>query len=145
MNLTILKSYIKCLKLDMAYNKLTREEKDIIENKKTEKPFSGEYDNFYIEGTFICRRCNAPLFSSQSKFDAGCGWPSFDDSFPYSLKRVPDPDGLRTEIQCSNCNAHLGHVFEGEKLTSKDTRHCVNSLSIRFIKKGDILPQLQKV
>ncbi len=124
----------------MTYNKLTSEEKRVIEDKGTERPFSGEYDNFYQDGTFICRRCNLPLFSSKTKFDAGCGWPSFDENFPNAVKRLPDPDGNRTEIQCANCRAHLGHVFEGEKMTDKNTRHCVNSLSIRFIPKGTKMP-----
>lgn len=126
-------------------NQLTDEEKYIIEDKGTEAPFSGEYDDFYKEGTFICRRCNAPLFSSKSKFDAGCGWPAFDQNFPDALKRIPDPDGTRTEIQCANCSGHLGHVFVGEKLTEKDTRHCVNSLSIKFIPAGEKLPEIFKV
>ena len=120
----------------MSFNNLTSEEKRVIENKGTEAPFTGEYDNFYEEGTFVCRKCNALLFSSKSKFDAGCGWPSFDSNFPNALKRIPDQDGQRTEIECANCGAHLGHVFEGEHLTSSETRHCVNSLSIRFIAKG---------
>lgn len=124
----------------MPYNKLTSQEEDIIEGKGTEAPFSGEYDNFYEDGVFICKKCNAPLFSSESKFDAGCGWPAFDDGYPNSLKRLPDADGERIEIQCSNCNAHLGHEFKGEKLTKKDTRHCVNSLSIKFISKEEKLP-----
>lgn len=124
------------------YNKLTPQEEEIILNKGTEPPFSGEYDNFYKDGVFICRRCNAPLFSSQAKFDAACGWPSFDENFPKALKRVPDRDGIRTEIQCANCGGHLGHVFEGEKFTEKDTRYCVNSLSIRFIPKGGKLPEV---
>ncbi len=119
----------------MGYNKLTPQEEDIIEGKGTEAPFTGEYDDFFEDGVYICRRCNAPLFSAESKFDAGCGWPSFDENYPDALKRIPDPDGERTEIQCSNCRSHLGHVFEGEKLTEKDTRHCVNSLSIKFIPK----------
>jgi peptide-methionine (R)-S-oxide reductase len=118
----------------MAYNQLTPEEKRIIEDKGTEAPFSGEYDDFYQDGQYVCRRCNNPLFSSQAKFDAGCGWPSFDDHYPNSVKRILDQDGVRTEIECAKCGAHLGHVFEGEHLTSKDTRHCVNSLSIRFTK-----------
>ncbi len=117
----------------MAFNKLTSQEEDIIEGKGTETPFTGEYDDFYEDGVYICKRCNAPLFSSDSKFDAGCGWPSFDKEYPNSLKRLPDRDGERTEIQCANCGAHLGHEFLGEHLTEKDTRHCVNSLSIRFI------------
>ncbi len=126
----------------MSYNKLTAEEDWVIAHKATEAPFTGEYDNFYEDGTFICRRCNAPLFSSQSKFNAGCGWPSFDESFQNAVERVPDPDGMRTEIQCTNCGAHLGHEFLGEGLTNKNTRHCVNSLSIRFIPKGSELPKI---
>lgn len=126
----------------MPYNSLTPEEKRIIENKGTETPFTGEYDDFYKPGTFICRRCNNPLFSAQTKFDAGCGWPAFDDHFPGAVKRLLDADGRRTEIQCAHCGAHLGHVFEGEHLTDKDTRHCVNSLSIRFIPEGKPLPEV---
>ncbi len=133
----------------MLYNKLTPDEEDIIAHKGTEAPFSGEYDNFYEDGTFICRRCNAPLFSSISKFDAGCGWPSFDETlpagrqdYPDAVKRLPDADGQRTEITCANCGAHLGHVFVGEEMTDKNTRHCVNSLSIKFIPKNTPLPQV---
>ena len=126
----------------MNYNKLTPQEERVIINKATEPPFNGEYDNFYQDGTFICRRCNAPLFSSKSKFDAGCGWPSFDESYPNAIKRVPDPDGIRIEIQCANCGGHLGHEFVGEAFTNKNTRHCVNSLSIRFIPKAKELPKI---
>lgn len=126
----------------MAYNKLTEKEKHVIENKGTEAPFSGKYDDFYKQGTYICKRCNSPLFSSKAKFDAGCGWPSFDEDFKKAVKRMPDQDGKRTEIVCANCNAHLGHVFEGEKLTQKNTRHCVNSISIKFIAKGEKLPKV---
>lgn len=125
----------------MPYNKLTPDEEEIIERKGTEVPFTGEYDNFYEPGTFICRRCNAPLYTSKAKFDAGCGWPSFDENFPNSVKRLPDADGMRTEIQCANCNAHLGHVFLGEGMTPKNTRHCVNSLSIRFVPQGEKIPE----
>jgi peptide-methionine (R)-S-oxide reductase len=117
----------------MSYNKLTPEEERVIVHKGTELPFSGEYDDFYKEGTYVCRRCNQPLFSSKSKFDAGCGWPAFDDSFPNAIRRIPDPDGMRTEIECAKCGAHLGHEFTGEQLTAKNTRECVNSLSIRFV------------
>ncbi len=124
----------------MPYNKLTLQEEEIIENKGTETPFSGEYDNFYEDGTYICKKCNAPLFSSQAKFNAKCGWPSFDEEYPNALKRLPDADGQRTEIQCSNCEAHLGHEFTGEHLTDKNVRHCVNSLSIKFIPKYQKLP-----
>lgn len=123
------------------YNKLTSQEEDIILGKGTEPPFTGEYDDFFEDGVFICRRCNSPLFSSKAKFDSGCGWPSFDEDYPNAVKRVPDPDGERTEIQCSNCGAHLGHLFEGENLTEKNTRHCVNSPSIKFIPKGQKLPK----
>lgn len=126
----------------MAYNQLTAEEKKVIEDKGTEAPFTGEYDDFYEPGTFICRRCNTPLFSAKSKFDAGCGWPAFDDDFPNVVKRILDADGHRTEIRCAHCDAHLGHVFEGEHLTDKNTRHCVNSLSIRFIPEGQELPEV---
>lgn len=112
---------------------LTPEEEDIIVHKGTERPFSGEYDDFYEAGTYICRRCGAELYRSTDKFDAGCGWPAFDDAVPGAVKRLPDADGRRVEIQCANCGGHLGHVFEGERLTEKDTRHCVNSLSMRFI------------
>lgn len=126
----------------MAYNKLTQEEQQVIVGKGTEPPFSGEYDNFYKDGTYICRRCNAPLFSSKSKFDAGCGWPAFDENFPNAVLRIEDRDGVRTEIQCSNCHGHLGHVFTDEHMTDKDTRHCVNSLSIRFIPREQKLPPI---
>ena len=124
----------------MNYNKLTPEEERVIIDKATEVPFTGKYDNFYEDGTFICQRCNAPLFSSKNKFDAGCGWPSFDENFPNAVERVPDPDGIRTEIQCANCGAHLGHEFLGEHLTYKNARECVNSLSLRFIPDGKELP-----
>ncbi|MFL6309577.1 MAG: methionine-R-sulfoxide reductase [Nitrososphaera sp.] len=126
----------------MSYNELTPEQERVMVHRATEAPFSGEYDNFYDEGTFICRRCNSPLFSSKSKFNAGCGWPSFDDSFPNAIKRVSDPDGMRTEIECKNCGAHLGHEFIGEGLTYKNTRNCVNSLSIHFIPNHEELPKI---
>ena len=126
----------------MKYNNLNKEETEIIVNKATEAPFSGEYDDFFKDGTFICRRCNQPLFSSKAKFDAGCGWPAFEENYENSVIRIKDKDGKRTEIQCSNCKAHLGHVFEGENLTSKNTRHCVNSLSIKFIPIDDALPEV---
>ena len=126
----------------MGYNKLTKEEEDIIEFKGTQMPFAGEYDDFYNPGSYICKRCNLPLFSSKTKFDANCGWPAFDDNFPNALKRLKDTDGQRIEIECANCNAHLGHEFVGEYLTEKNTRECVNSLSIKFIPEGTKLPEV---
>ena len=125
----------------MSYNKLSDKERRIIEDKGTEPPFSGEYDNFRQDGTFVCRRCNAPLFSAKTKFDAGCGWPAFDQNFPNAVSRLPDPNGMRTEIECAHCGAHLGHVFEGEHLTKENTRHCVNSLSIKFVAQKEELPK----
>lgn len=117
----------------MVYNNLTAEEERVIVHKGTERPFTGEYDNCYEQGTYFCRRCNHPLFSSKSKFNAGCGWPSFDKSLPNAMRRLSDPDARRTEIECAKCGAHLGHEFVGEQLTVENTRECVNSLSIRFI------------
>ena len=116
--------------------KLNSQEKNIIFNKGTEPPFSGKYDNFFKDGTYVCRRCQIPLYTSDNKFDAHCGWPSFDQEIKGRVKRLPDADGRRTEIQCATCGAHLGHVFLGEKMTPRDTRHCVNSLSLQFIPKS---------
>lgn len=115
------------------WNSLTKEESYIIELKGTEYPNSGEYNKFSQNGIFVCRRCEHPLYSSNSKFDSGCGWPSFDTDFENNVNRVKDTDGRRVEIICGNCAGHLGHVFEGEFFTEKNTRHCVNSLSIKFI------------
>lgn len=115
------------------WNQLTPEEKRVIVDKGTERPFTGEYDDFYEEGTYTCKRCNAELYRSVNKFDAHCGWPAFDKEIPGAVARKPDPDGMRTEILCANCGAHLGHVFIGEGFTETNTRHCVNSISMNFI------------
>jgi len=117
----------------MSFNPLTEEEKKVIEQKGTEKPFSGKYDEFFEEGLYVCRKCGAPLYSSKDKFNSGCGWPSFDDEIKDAVKKTTDADGMRTEITCANCEAHLGHVFTGEHMTEKDTRHCVNSVSMHFV------------
>lgn len=118
-------------------NKLTPQEAKIIIEKGTEAPFSGEYENLYEDGIFACRQCGRPLFDAKAKFDAQCGWPAFDDTFPLAVKEFIDADGTRTEIVCARCNGHLGHVFRGEQFTQKNTRHCVNSLSIRFVPKSE--------
>ena len=116
----------------MQYNELTPEEESVIVHKGTETPFTGKYYAFWERGTYVCKRCNSPLYSSESKFNSGCGWPSFDDEIPGAVKRNVDADGVRTEITCAKCGAHLGHVFVGEGFTNKNVRHCVNSLSINF-------------
>lgn len=126
--------FILSANLIMAQNKeLTKMEKYVIRDKGTERPFTGKFYDFNEKGTYICNQCGTPLYYSSFKFDSGCGWPSFDDEIPGAIKRVPDKDGQRTEITCAKCGAHLGHVFEGEGLTAKNTRHCVNSISMDFI------------
>ena len=117
------------------FKNLTLAEREILANKGTEAPFSGEYNNHFEKGYFVCRACNNKLYESKTKFDSGCGWPSFDDEIPGAIVRYEDNSlgRQRTEICCAKCDGHLGHVFHGEKITPKDTRHCVNSLSIRFI------------
>lgn len=123
-------------KIDMdtsKYNKLTAEEEYIILNKGTERPFTGKLLNNEEKGTYTCKQCDAPLYNSEDKFESDCGWPSFDNEIEGAVKRVPDVDGRRTEIICANCGGHLGHVFLGERFTEKNTRHCVNSLSMNFI------------
>lgn len=115
------------------FTKLTPEEERVIVDKGTEPPHSGTYDNFWEKGMYICKRCGASLYHSDDKFDAHCGWPSFDQAIPGAIKQTLDSDGIRTEITCTNCGAHLGHVFTGENFTPKNTRYCVNSISMKFV------------
>jgi len=119
----------------MAYNELTEEETRVIVNKGTERSFTGKFWDTKEDGMYVCRQCNAPLFPSDTKFDSGTGWPSFDNSVEGAVKEIPDADGRRVEIVCAGCNGHLGHVFKGEKMTPTSTRHCVNSISLDFVAK----------
>lgn len=122
---------------DVKLNKLTEFEKYVIIYKGTEKPYSGLYEGFDKTGTYACKQCNALLYKSKDKFNSHCGWPSFDDEIKNAVKRIPDADGMRTEIVCAKCNAHLGHVFLNEGYTPKNTRHCVNSVSLKFVPKTE--------
>ncbi len=124
----------------MIKNDLTSEQYDVLAKGDTEMPFSGKYDNHYQQGIYLCGWCNNPLYTSEDKFDAHCGWPAFDDEIPRSVARKIRPGEIYTEILCAHCGGHLGHVFNGEYLTDKNVRHCVNSVALKFIPEGQPLP-----
>ena len=119
--------------INQKFNVLTAEEERVIVYKGTEYPWTGKFNKHYEAGYYVCRRCDAPLYRSEHKFDSGCGWPAYDDTVEGAVKEVPDADGRRIEIVCANCGGHLGHVFKGERFTPKNARHCVNSVSIDFV------------
>ena len=123
--------------MTLKLNELNDEERQVIIHKGTERPFTGQYDDFFEGGLYVCRQCEAPLYRSEDKFQSHCGWPSFDDEIEDSVRREGDADGMRVEILCANCGGHLGHVFEGEHLTAKNSRHCVNSVSMKFVSSDD--------
>jgi len=133
----ILISMISKENTSAKFNTLNEFEKYVIEQKGTERAFTGEYTDQFVNGTYVCRKCDAPLYRSSDKFHSNCGWPSFDDEISGAVKQTPDIDGRRVEITCVNCGGHLGHVFTGEGFTQKNTRHCVNSVSLKFIPESD--------